>query len=162
MNPPSSSQTTEDKRLLEKAVQVALESEKSGNLPIGAIITLDGEIISKGYNAVQHPDYHPGRHAEIEALRNVPTHLWPQSRRMNCYTTLEPCIMCFGSLILHKVRRIVFGANDPAGGATYLLDHLPEYYENHDKPEFSGPLMPETCNPLYQRAADKFEKLHNI
>lgn len=123
---------------------------------------LNGEIIAKGYNAILYPSYHPGRHAEMEALNYVPTQLWPQSRNMTCYTTLEPCIMCFGSLILHKIRRVVFGANDPVGGATYLLDHLPEYYKNHDKPEVTGPLMPEECDPLYKRSAEEFEKLHKI
>ena len=145
---------------LNRAVEVALESERNGNLPVGAVVVYEGEVVAEGFNAVKTPVYHPGRHAEVEALRGVPEHLWKEARKLTCYTTLEPCLMCCGSLILHGVGRIVFGAIDPKGGAGYLLDHLPEYYEGRSNiPELTGPLMPETCDPLYQRAAEMFENL---
>ena len=93
---------------LHRAVRLALEAERLGNLPIGALITLDDEVIAEAGNSVLVPHYHPGRHAEMEALRRVPEELWPRSREMTCYTTLEPCVMCMGAL-LHGVGRVVFG-----------------------------------------------------
>ena len=148
-----------DRKFIRRAVEVALKSEQDGNLPIGAVIVMNDEVVAEGYNAVRSPHYHPGRHAEMEALRNVPAELWPESRKFTCYTTLEPCIMCFGSLILHGPGRVVFGARDPKGGAGYLLSHLPEYYDKKARPEWVGPVMPETCDSLYQRAARMFEQL---
>lgn len=148
-----------DISFMEMAIEIALNSEKGDNLPIGALITLEDKVIAEGYNAVRFPLYNPGKHSEMQALRNVPVPLWPRSREMTCYTTLEPCIMCFGSLILHGIGRIVYGAVDPRGGAGYLINNLPEYYEEKSLPELSGPLMPQQCDPLYKRAAEMFEKL---
>jgi len=145
---------------LDKAVELALRAEDFGNMPIGALIVLDGKIIAEGPNALLVPDFHPGRHAEMEALRKVPVELWPRAKEMTCYTTLEPCIMCFGSLLLHRVGRVVFGAEDKKGGSHVLLPHLPEYYDDEQNLfEWVGPLLPGVCDPLYKRAAQKFDEL---
>lgn len=58
------------------SIQLAIEAEGVGNLPIGAVITLDDEIVSEDRNAIWYPRFNPNRHAEIEALRNVPEELW--------------------------------------------------------------------------------------
>jgi tRNA(adenine34) deaminase len=145
---------------LQRAVGLALEAEKLGNLPIGAVITLDNIVIAEAGNALLIPHYHPGRHAEIEALRSVPASLWPRARAMTCYTTLEPCVMCAGALLLHGVGRVVFGAQDGEGGAGQILSHLPDYYsEGAGVPVWSGPLLPEICDPLYERIKERFDEL---
>ena len=145
---------------LHRAVELALEAERSGNLPIGAVITLKAEIIAEAGNALLTPYYHPGRHAEMEALRRVPAQLWPASREMTCYTTLEPCVMCAGALLLHGFGRVVFGTTDPEGGAGLLLSHLPDYYSNGaGVPTWIGPQLPEICDPLYARARQRFDAL---
>jgi tRNA(adenine34) deaminase len=64
---------------------------------------LDGRIIAEGKNAIWFPKFNPNRHAEIEALRNVPEELWKYSRNMTLYTTLEPCLMCTGAILLHHI-----------------------------------------------------------
>ena len=152
--------TTPDLEPLYRAVNLALEAEKRGNLPIGAVITMDGRIISEAGNSVQKPHYHPGRHAEMEALARVPVELWPRGRDMICYTTLEPCLMCFGALLLHGVGEVVFGARDEKGGAGYLLSHLPEYYlDGAPVPVWTGPVLPELCDDLYRRARERFDLL---
>lgn len=145
---------------LRRAVNMALEAERLGNLPIGAVITLDARIIAEAGNAVLIPHYHPGRHAEIEALKQVPANLWPQSRAMTCYTTLEPCVMCAGALLLHGFGRVVFGAADTEGGAGHLLAHLPDYYAGGaGVPQWVGPMLPELCDALYARAKERFDAL---
>ena len=149
-----------DFRLMRRAVGLALEAEARGDLPVGAVVTLGGEVIAEAGNAVLVPTYHPGRHAETEALRRVPAGLWPRGREMTVYTTLEPCVMCAGAALLHGVGRVVFGARDTAGGAGALLANLPAYYEGGaGVPLWVGPLMPELCDPLLRRVLERFDAL---
>ncbi|HEX8174793.1 MAG TPA: nucleoside deaminase [Pyrinomonadaceae bacterium] len=149
-----------DNEYISRAIRLALDAESRGNLPVGAVITLDGIVIAEAGSAILTPVYHPGRHAETEALRQVPVELWPRSREMTCYTTLEPCVMCFGALLLHGVGRVVFGANDSEGGATAVLGHLPRYYAGGvGVPEWVGPVASEECDELYMRVGERFERL---
>ena len=152
--------TPNDKNYIFRAIQLALDTEIRGNLPVGAVITLDDCIIAEGASSIVTPVYHPARHAEVEALREVPIDLWHRAREMTCYTTLEPCVMCFGALLLHGIGRIVFGAEDKQGGAGSLLSHLPEYYAGgKGVPEWVGPIASEECNDLNKRVIAKFERL---
>lgn len=149
-----------DFALLRRAVERALEAERGGNLPIGSVVALGGEVIAEAGNAVLAPSYHPGRHAEQETLARVPTGLWPRAREMTCYTTLEPCVMCMGTLLLHGFGRVVYGARDPEGGAGVLLTHLPRYYAGGaGVPHWLGPALADVCDPLYERARLRFDAL---
>ena len=150
----------EDSKFISLAIQLALDSEERGNLPVGAVITLDDNVIAQGGSSILVPAYHPGRHAEMEALRGVPIHLWSRGREMTCYSTLEPCVMCIGALLLHGIGRIVFGARDEQGGAISLLQHLPPYYaDGKCVPHCIGPIASKDCDPLYKRTIEKFERL---
>ena len=149
-----------DLRYLRRAVALALEAERRGDLPVGAVVTLGAEVIAEAGNRVLVPAYHPARHAETEALARVPASLWARAREMTCYTTLEPCVMCAGALVLHGLGRVVFGALDPLGGAGVLLKHLPEYYAGGaGVPAWVGPLLPEVCEPLFRRVLSRFDAL---
>ncbi len=152
--------TDQDINHLRRAVSLALEAERMGNLPIGAVITLDDNMSAEAGNALLAPHYNPGRHAEIEALRRVPEALWPRAREMTCYTTLEPCVMCMGTLLLHGVGRVIFGAEDREGGGGQMLSRLPRYYAGGDcTPLWVGPLLSEVCDPLYERVNLRFDAL---
>ncbi len=154
------SATGQDVEFVRRAVRLALEAEAVGNLPIGCVLTLDGRVVAEAGNALLVPHYHPGRHAEIEALGRVPPALWARAKEMTCYTTLEPCVMCAGALLLHGVGRVVFGALDPEGGAGALLSHLPDYYAGGaGVPAWVGPVLPEVCDPLYARVNERFDSL---
>lgn len=133
---------------LRRAAELAHEAERAGNVPIGAVIVLDGRVIAEGRNCVYQPLRHPGRHAETEALRDVPDMLWPRAREMTCYSTLEPCMMCLSTLYFHGVRRVVFGASAPAGGAGALIDDLPLYMREI---QWVGPLRDEESRELRRR-----------
>ncbi|HLL01985.1 MAG TPA: nucleoside deaminase [Myxococcaceae bacterium] len=148
-----------DRVHMERAVQLALETEREGNPPVGAVLVLDGAIIAEGKSSVVHPVYEPGAHAEMRALAAADRALWPRAREMTCYTSLEPCAMCMGALLLHGVGRVVFGAYDTAGGAGRMLPHLPPYYSGLNIFEWVGPTMPEVCDALYQRADAVFARL---
>lgn len=148
-----------DIEFMEKAIDLALKTEVNGNLPIGAIIVLDNEIIAKGSNTLLVPYYNPKCHAEMNALDNVEPTLWKRSNEMTCYTTLEPCCMCFGRLLLSGIGRIVFGALDTEGGSGCLLNHLPRFYNQTNVPIWVGPIMPEKCDDLFNRSLRKFKTL---
>lgn len=149
-----------DFRFMRRAIHLAHEAEGRGDLPVGAVVTLDGEVIAEAGNAVLVPAYHPGRHAETEALSRISLELWPRAREMTVYTTLEPCVMCAGALLLHGVGRVVFGALDGSGGAGELLARLPAYYEGGaGVPAWIGPVMPDLCDPLFRRVRERFDAL---
>lgn len=152
--------TSQDRELIERCVQLALAAEARGDLPVGSLITLDGEVLAEGSARTLSHGYQPRRHAEQEALAGVPVEAWPRAERMSCYTTLEPCLMCFGSLLLCGIGRIVFGATDVLGGARFVLGSMPPYYsERRGLPEWIGPVLPEACDPLYERVDARFRAL---
>jgi tRNA(adenine34) deaminase len=145
--------TETDKKYLRRTIQLAREAERLGNLPIGAVMVLKGEMIAEGKNSIWAPQFDATRHAEMETLRSVPAHLWPQSREMTCYSSLEPCLMCLGALLMHQIGRIVFGSGDSQGGAGCSFGHLPPYFENElQTVAWIGPALPEECDELQARA----------
>ena len=146
-----------DVNFLNQAIELALLTESRGNLPIGAVITLGSHVIATGANQCFQPCAHPGRHAEIMALGQIPDELISRLPEMTCYTTLEPCLMCFGALVLHGMGRVVFGASDPLGGGIGLSAHLPPYVaQKMAAMIWVGPANPELCDPLWKRAAAKY------
>ncbi len=100
-----------------QAIDLARDAARNGEVPVGAIITLDGQILSTGANS-PITDHDPTAHAEIVALRsaaqNKKNYRLPNT---TLYVTLEPCIMCMGAIIQARIQRLVFGAFDPKGGA---------------------------------------------
>lgn len=102
---------------MEKALMEAQKAAKKGEVPIGAIVVLDDEIIARGHN-LKETSADATAHAEIMAIKKASKKLgkW---RLLNStvYVTLEPCLMCMGALIQARVERLVFGAYDPKAGA---------------------------------------------
>lgn len=136
----------------ERAIELAVDAEKQGNLPIGAVIAFEGRIIAEGQNAIWYPTLSLGRHAEIEALQNIPDHLLPYRREMTLYTTLEPCLMCMGSILLHHIGRVLYGSNDTYGGASQVAGHMPLFFEEEmSKTDWIGPAYRSGCDPLFLR-----------
>jgi tRNA(adenine34) deaminase len=141
-----------DVSFFERAIALASDAEKQNNLPIGAVITLEGKIIAEGQNAIWHPTYNPNRHAEIEALRNVPEHHWDLASNMTLYTTLEPCLMCMGAILLHRIGRVMYGASDSWGGASQVVGHMPVAFEERmSQTEWIGPAYSSGCDQLFER-----------
>ena len=140
----------DDFLFLREAIQLAKEAERRGNLPIGAVIVLDGQIIARGMNTIWRPAIELTRHAEMEAFRSLPSHFQDRCAEMTLYTTLEPCLMCAGAILLYQIGRVVFGASDPFGGVACCLDCLPPYFKQvYLLTQWVGPALPEECDPLY-------------
>jgi tRNA(adenine34) deaminase len=119
-----------------KAMQAALDEARlcgeAGEVPIGAVVVLNGDMIARGQNRVLR-DNDPTAHAEIVALRSAAQQLG--NYRLNCCTlfvTLEPCAMCAGAMIHARLERLVFAATDPkAGAAGSVLSVLNHPQLNH-------------------------------
>jgi tRNA(adenine34) deaminase len=141
-----------DVLFFDRAIQLALDAEKRGNLPIGAVIALEGTIIAEGKNGIWSPTLSLHRHAETEALGQVPVDLLERSREMTLYTTLEPCLMCAGAILLHRIGRVLYGSGDTYGGASLVFGHMPTYFEQRiSETEWLGPAYPERCDELFER-----------
>ena len=101
-----------DESFLEAALELARQAEAAGEVPVGAVVVLDGAIIGRGYNSpIRLSD--PTAHAEILALREAAANT--RNYRLESatlYATLEPCVMCAGALVAARIRRLVFGARD--------------------------------------------------
>jgi tRNA(adenine34) deaminase len=110
-------QQLSDINFMKQALRLAQSASGKDEVPVGAIITLDGNIISEGENC-PISSHDPSAHAEIIALRNAAAKL--KNYRIpgtTLYVTLEPCIMCMGAIIHARIQRVVFGAYDPKTGA---------------------------------------------
>ena len=128
MNDPGSVEivTEDDNRFMMEALDLARTAEAAGEVPVGAVLVRDGEIIGRGWNQpITGSD--PTAHAEIVALRDAArtagNYRLPGS---TLYVTLEPCPMCAGAIVHARVERVVYGAVDPKGGAAgSVFDLLP-------------------------------------
>lgn len=81
---------------------------------------------------------------------------------MTLYTTLEPCLMCLGAILLHGIGRVIYGSRDPFGGAVQMTPALPRFFRDQfAKTEWLGPAFPEKCDPLYERIKE-LEKQNGI
>lgn len=142
----------DDVLFFRQAIHLAEEAEGRGNLPIGAVIVYDGEIIARGMNSIWQPALELTCHAEMQALRSLPVHLREYCPQMTLYTTLEPCLMCAGAILLHRIGRLAYGSSDPYGGVTASLGSLPPFFkEQFSRLQWNGPASPSECDPLYHR-----------
>jgi tRNA(adenine34) deaminase len=135
-------------RLALREASRALEHE---DVPIGAVIVREGEVIGLGHNE-REVRADPTAHAEMIALREAARSL--ESWRVLdsvMYITLEPCAMCAGAIVLARVPRVVFGATDlKAGAAGSVLDVLGQPQLNH-RPQLERGLLASECAELLQR-----------
>lgn len=148
-----------DQKIMQHAVSLAKQAGRNGNFPIAAVLCLDQQIIAEGLNGIWKPEKNLTKHAEMEAFRKIQPEQWSRASDMSLYSTLEPCIMCFGASILHGVGRVVFGASDPWAGASAIIDSLPSLLaEQFKNTEWTGPIMPRECGVLYEEAVALAQK----
>ncbi len=130
---------------MREALNLAALAAMSGEVPVGAIVVRDGEIIGRGQNAmISHND--PTAHAEILAMRNAAQNVG-NYRLVDCelYVTLEPCAMCGGAALHARLKRVIFGAADPKTGACgSIIDLFGERRLNHHA-ELTGGVLSDAC-----------------
>ena len=82
---------------------------------------------------------------------------------MSLYTTLEPCLMCTGAILLHHIGRVIYGSSDDYGGASVVIGRMPTYFEEEvSKIEWIGPAYPQGCDELYERVMILVEKRRDL
>src|SRR4029077_16675624 len=139
---------SKDARYMRLALDEAVEAAARGEVPVGAVVVCENEIIGRGYNQRE------GRrsalaHAELLAIEDACGHLghW---RLSDCrlYVTLEPCVMCVGAIVQARIERLVFGCLDPKGGAVESLYQLCDDVRlNHRLPVIGG-VLTEDCSAI--------------
>src|SRR5216684_1074070 len=142
---------SEDEQFMRQALELARQAEAKGEVPVGAVVVVDGEVCGRGLNSpIRSSD--PTAHAEILALREAAGKL--QNYRLEAatlYATLEPCVMCAGALVAARVRRLVFGARDLRfGGVRSKFSLADSELLNHRVEIVEGVLAAE-CTHLLQR-----------
>jgi tRNA(adenine34) deaminase len=138
-----------DQGFIREALLEAGEAARIGEVPIGALIVYEGRIIARAHN-LKEKTGDPTAHAEILVLRNAAQ--LKEAWRLNgatLYTTLEPCPMCAGAMVLARIGRLVYGASDPkAGSAGTLMNIVQDPRLNHQVEITTGVLAEECGNIL--------------
>lgn len=139
---------SEDERFMQLALQQARLAAQAGEVPVGAVVIKDGEILAQGHNR-NLLDHDPAAHAEIVALRQAGIRLG-NHRLTGCtiYSTIEPCAMCAGAMVHARLARLVYGASDPkAGAAGSVLEVLNHPRLNH-KVQITAGVLEAECSSL--------------
>jgi tRNA(adenine34) deaminase len=137
-----------DMRYMREALALARDAWTAGEVPVGAVVVRNGEIVGRGFNApISRHD--PSAHAEIMALRDAADNLG-NYRLVGCslYVTLEPCVMCMGAIFHARVERVVYGASDPKTGACGSIIDLPAETRLNHHAEVVGGILADECGGL--------------
>jgi tRNA(adenine34) deaminase len=140
-----------DHDFMKIALEEAQEAYRRGEVPVGAVLVLEGNILERAHNSpIMRND--PTAHAEILALRQAGEKFGNyRLTGAELYVTLEPCIMCAGAIIQARISRVIFGARDPkCGAAVSLYNILADKRLNHQV-EITEGILPEECGEIISR-----------
>ncbi|MBS4197975.1 tRNA adenosine(34) deaminase TadA [Lederbergia citri] len=156
-----------DEKFMRAAIEEAKKAREYDEVPIGAVIVLEGNIIAAAHN-LRETEQNSIAHAEILAIEEACKKLgtW-RLEKAELYVTLEPCPMCSGAIILSRIKKVVYGASDPkAGCAGTLMNLLQDERFNHQSEVVDG-VLKEECGMLLSqffrelREKKKMEKQNN-
>jgi len=140
-----------DAAYMRRALELARHAEEAGEVPVGALVVLNDEIIGEGWNQpiVAHD---PTAHAEIVALRAAAERV--RNYRLSdavLYVTLEPCAMCAGAMVHARVARVVYGAADPKSGAAGSVFNLLESSVLNHRAQVTRGVLAEECGEMLRK-----------
>ena len=139
-----------DELWMEEALRCAQRALQAGEVPVGAVVVHDGRIVGRGFNR-NILDCDPTAHAEILALREagatIGNHRLGDS---DLFATIEPCAMCAGALVHARIRRLVFGADDPKAGAVQSVMRVLNHPGLNHKVEVRGGVLAGRCAEILQ------------
>jgi len=134
---------------MREAIGEARRAASIGEVPVGAlVVSAEGELLARGHNR-REVDQDPTAHAELLAIREAArrTGSW-RLEGATLYVTLEPCAMCAGAIVLARIGRLVFGANDPKAGFCGSLGDLVREPRLNHRPEVAAGVLDEECGDL--------------
>ena len=139
---------TSDETFMREALEMARQAWLVDEVPVGAVVVSDGEMVGRGYNApISKSD--PSAHAEIQALRDAAQRLG-NYRLAGCtlYVTLEPCPMCAGAIMQARIARLVYGAVDPKAGACGSVVNLFQEARLNHHTQVAGGVLADECGEM--------------
>ncbi|RYY02423.1 MAG: tRNA adenosine(34) deaminase TadA [Gammaproteobacteria bacterium] len=154
-----------DEKYMRRAIELAQQGEAVGEVPVGAVIVCNDEVVGEGFNQ-PITSHDPTAHAEVVALRDAAKSI--QNYRVidsTLYVTLEPCTMCVGALIHARISRLVFGTTEPKAGAVVSQSQLLDAsYFNH-RIEMQGGVLAEECqhqlSDFFRRRREELKQRKN-
>ncbi len=137
-----------DSSYMARALELAREAERAGEVPVGAVIVKDDAIVGEGWNRpISTSD--PTAHAEIVAMRAAAQKLGTyRLLDTTLYVTLEPCPMCAGAMVHARVKRLVYAATDPRAGAAGTIFNIVQHPSLNHRVEVEAGLMGEECGTM--------------
>jgi tRNA(adenine34) deaminase len=133
---------------MELALQEALQASQAGEVPVGAVLVQDGEVVARDHNRpISLND--PTAHAEILVLRAGASRMG-NYRLSGCelYVTIEPCLMCVGAIVQSRISRLIYGARDEKGGAVKSLYHILEDPRLNHRVQVIEGVLGEQCQEI--------------
>ena len=138
----------DDNAFMQHAIKLAKRAEQEGEVPVGAVIVKDNEIIAEGWNR-PIANHDPTAHAEIQAMRTAAEVLGNyRLPDTTLYVTLEPCLMCIGAITHARIKRVVYGASDPRAGAVHSVYTIPDDRKLNHHVDVEGGLIADQCGQL--------------
>lgn len=139
---------SDDLRFMRTALELATRAGDAGDVPVGAVVVLDGRVVGMGGNR-READADPSGHAEIIALRDAGRSVgrW-RVDGATLYATLEPCAMCAGAIVNSRVARVVFGADDPKAGAVRSLYEICSDSRLNHRVEVTAGVLAAECSAV--------------
>jgi tRNA(adenine34) deaminase len=137
-----------DEKFMRRALELARDAEAAGEVPVGAVIVRDGEIVAEGFNR-PISTHAPTAHAEMVALRAAAAR--SDSYRLlgtTLYVTLEPCAMCAGAMVHARVQRLVYAASDPRAGAAGSIFNVVQSPALNHRLEVTAGVLAEDCGAI--------------
>ena len=139
-----------DEAFMREALVLAAEAASRGEVPVGAVVVLDGRIVGRGFNQ-PIGSHDPTAHAEIVALRDAGTRVGNyRLTGSTLYVTIEPCQMCVGAMVHARVARLVFGTREPKAGAVESAMRAHEHPALNHRMIAEGGVMEEECRDVIQ------------
>lgn len=141
----------QDEHYMLEAIKAAEIAEENGDVPIGAVVVYENQVIGRAYNQREQLN-DPTAHAEIIALTQAAAFI--ESWRLHgctIYVTLEPCAMCAGALVLGRLDRLVYGCDDPKAGACKSLYNIVQDERLNHRLEVTSGVLADECGELLQR-----------
>ena len=137
-----------DRKMMELAIEQARLALENGDIPVGAVVAVNGEVVATAYNR-READNDPTAHAEVLALREAGHRLgsWRLSEA-TVYITKEPCVMCAGALMSARVARVVYGVQDPKYGAAWSVFNILQDDRLNHRAEVTAGVLADECMAL--------------